>query len=146
VPQEPMLSPMKPKYKLLVLLLTLSLPYFGFVMYFATQFPQSKPVPVWFTDTLMAWFTANFLIAVLLGKRIMKGQVVAAEKARVAAGTAANESLRLVMLWIVLFLCGGVATVKGKVPINRALPAGAFLLLFIGIFGWTAYRTGRANS
>jgi hypothetical protein len=134
---------MKPKYRFLLLILGLQLPYFGFVVYFATQFPFHH-APAWYADTLLVWFTANFLIAVLLGKRIFRGQVVDPEKVRAAMANSASISIRLVILWILFFLYGVIETVRGKFPLNRAIPAGAFLLLFIGIFGWSAYRTGRA--
>jgi hypothetical protein len=42
------------------------------------------------------------------------------------------------------FLYGVIETARGKIPLTRAIPAGAFLLLFIGIFGWSAYRMRRA--
>jgi hypothetical protein len=136
---------MKPKYKFLLLILVLQLPYFGFIGYFSTQFP-SNHVPMWYADTLLVWFTANFLIALLFGKRIFRGQDVGAEKARAAAATSASVSNRLVIFWILFFLYGVIETARGKIPLNRAIPAGAFLLLFIGIFGWSAYRMRRATN
>jgi hypothetical protein len=135
----------KPKYKFLLLILALQLPYFGFVGYFATQFP-SNHVPAWYADTLLVWFTANFLIALLLRKRIFRGQVVDAEKARAAVATSATVSNRLIIFWILFLLYGVIETARGKIPLNRAIPAGAFLLLFIGIFGWSAYRMGRVTN
>jgi hypothetical protein len=135
----------KPKYKFLLLILALQLPYFGFVGYFATQFP-SNHVPAWYADTLLVWFTANFLIALLLGKRIFRDQVADAEKARAAVATSATVSNRLIIFWILFLLYGVIETARGKIPLNRAIPAGAFLLLFIGIFGWSAYRMGRVTN
>jgi len=57
---------MKPKYKFVLLLLALQLPYFGFLGYFATQFPSSN-VPEWYTDILLVWFTAIFLLVYFWG-------------------------------------------------------------------------------
>src|SRR3954462_13365667 len=94
---------MKPKYQFLLLILALQLPYFGFAGYFAMQFP-SNHVPAWYADTLLVWFTANFLIALLFRKRIFRGQVVTAEKARAAVATSASASSRLVIFWI-FFSC-----------------------------------------
>jgi len=116
----------QPKYKFLLLIVALNLPYFGFVVYFATQFPGNQTAPAWFTNTLLVWFTANFLIATLLGKWIFRGQVVDAEKARSALATSASLSIRLVVLWILLFLYGVIQTVRGTVPLSRAVPGGAF--------------------
>jgi len=39
-----------------------------------------------------------------------------------------------------------VLTVQRKVPIERAIPAGAFLLFFIGLFGWGIYRAKRGSA
>lgn len=136
---------MQPKYKFLLVIVALNLPFYGFVVYFGAQFPRNYPAPAWCTHTLLVWFTANFLIAMLLGKWIFRGKVVDAEKARSAAATSARLSIRLVAFWILLFLYGVIQTVRGKVPLSRAIPAGAFLLLFIGIFGWSAYRTRRRS-
>ena len=44
----------------------------------------------------------------------------------------------LVILWSALFLYGAVGTIHGRFPLSRAIPAGAFLLLFIGLFGFSA--------
>lgn len=82
----------------------------------------------------------DFFIGLFLGKRIFRGQVVDAEKARAAVATSATLSKRLVNLWILFFLYGVIETAQEKIPLNRAIPAGAFLLAFIGVFGWIAYR------
>jgi hypothetical protein len=81
-----------------------------------------------------------------LRKRIFRGQVVDAEKARAAVATSATVSNRLIIFWILFLLYGVIETARGKIPLNRAIPAGAFLLLFIGIFGWSAYRMGRVTN
>jgi hypothetical protein len=47
----------------------------------------------------------------------------------------------LVLVWSVLFLIGVKGTIEGKYALSRVIPAGAFLLFFIGIFGWNIYRT-----
>jgi hypothetical protein len=57
-----------------------------------------------------------------------------------------RSSNRLIIFWILFLLYGVIETARGKIPLNRAIPAGAFLLLFIGIFGWSAYRMGRVTN
>jgi hypothetical protein len=32
-----------------------------------------------------------------------------------------------------------------KIPLERAIPAGAFLLFFIALFGWSVYRDKRVK-
>jgi len=44
---------MQPKYKFLLLIVALNLAYFGFVVYFATQFPRNQTAPAWFTNPLL---------------------------------------------------------------------------------------------
>jgi hypothetical protein len=52
----------------------------------------------------------------------------------------------LVSVWIGLFLYGVKETIEGKITPRRAIPAGAFLLFFIGIFGWSLYRSWAKKS
>ncbi len=122
----------------MMLLLGLASPYLFFAIYYGTQF--KGPAPVWFTNTLMGWFIENFCIALLAGRRILKGQVVNSEVAREGASQAADMATRLVTFWILLFVVGLIAAIEKKIPLNRALPAGAFLLFFIVIFGFGALR------
>jgi len=117
-------------------------PYFGFVIYFSLQFPSGQ-WPTWFINTLAVWFMVNFLIITLLVKRFAKGQVVDAEKARIARAWSKSYSTRLVIVWSVLFIYGLIETIRGKIPLDRAIPAGIFLAIFIGIFGWSVYHMRR---
>jgi hypothetical protein len=130
------------KYKFLLVILALTLPYLGFVEYFAMQFPRNHPAPTWFTDTLLVWFTANFLIAMSLRRWIFRGQVVGAADASAATANAARVSIRLIVLWILLFLIGAVETARGKIPFSRAIPAGASCCFSLGY--WVAAPTARA--
>jgi hypothetical protein len=75
---------MNPKYRPAMffgIVLVLMAPYLGFVMYYSQRFPSNQ-WPAWFTNTIAVWFIVNFLLIVLLVKRIFRGQVVDAEKAR----------------------------------------------------------------
>lgn len=137
-----------PKYRAMLLMgviCALSMPYFGFVMYFGSRYPSGHS-PAWFTNTLLGWFTANFLIAILVAKRIFRGQVVDPEKARAAREQSAAMTTRLLIVWIALLLLGVAETIQGKIPLARALPAGAFLLFFIGTFAWYLWRAKQAKA
>jgi hypothetical protein len=142
---------MNPKYKAAIFLMgmvfLLMAPYFGFVIYYSQQFPSNQ-WPSCFTNTILIWFVANF-VAVMLLVRLTRSmfinQVIDAEKARVLAEKAVRRSVRLVIFWSVLFLYGVIQTVRGKIPMERAIPAGAFLLFFIGLFGWSLYRAQRGK-
>jgi hypothetical protein len=136
---------MNPKYRPAIffgIVFVLMAPYLGFVMYYSQRFPSNQ-WPAWFTNTIAVWFIANFLIIVLLVNRIFRGQVLDPEKARSVGEKSVRTSTRLVIFWSLLFLYGVKETIQGKFPLSRAIPAGAFLLVFIGIFGWGVYRAKR---
>jgi hypothetical protein len=143
---------MNPKYRPAIffgIVFVLMAPYLGFVMYYSQRFPSNQ-WPAWFTNAIAVWFIANFLMIVLLVKRIFRrqgqgeGQVVDdAERARSVIEKSVRTSTRLVIFWSLLFLYGVKETIQGKFPLSRAIPAGAFLLVFIGIFGWGVYRAKR---
>jgi hypothetical protein len=122
-------------------------PYLGFVMYYSQRFPPNQ-WPAWFTNTIAVWFLANFLIIFLLVKRMFRGQaqIVEPQKARRAIVKAQIIVSYLLIVWSVLFLYGVRMTIKGNMPLNRAIPAGAFLLFFIGLFGWSLYRARRGKA
>ena len=82
----------------------------------------------------------------LLVKRIFKGQAVEQQKERRAFAISQIVSSYLLIVWSVLFLYGVKETIQGEIPLNRAIPAGAFLLFFIGIFGWGLYRARRKKA
>ena len=136
---------MNPKYKRALffpMIFAVMAPYFGFIIYFSSRYPSGQ-WPAWFVDTIAIWFIANFLVITFFIKWMAKGSVVEPEKARVARAKSTAQSTRLVILWSLFFLYGVKETVQGKFPLSRAIPAGAFLLLFIGIFGWGIYREKR---
>jgi len=141
--------PMNPKYRPAIffgIVFVLMAPYLGFVTYYSQRFPSNQ-WPAWFTNAIAVWFIANFLIIVVLVKRIFRGQVqvVDPEKARSVVEKSVRTSTRLVIFWSLLFLYGVKETIQGKIPLSRTIPAGAFLLVFIGIFGWGVYRAKRGK-
>ena len=139
---------MNPKFRPAILCgiaFVLMVPYLGFVIYYSQRFPSNQ-WPAWFTNTIAVWFIANFLIIMLLVKRIFKGQAVEQQKARRASAISQIVSSYLLIVWSVLFLYGLKETIQGEIPLNRAIPAGAFLLFFIGIFGWGLYRARRGKA
>jgi hypothetical protein len=139
---------MNPKHRPAILfgiVFVLMAPYLGFVMYYSQRFPSNQ-WPAWFTNTIAVWFIANFLIIVLLVKRISRGQTVEPQKARRASAIAQIVGLYVLIVSSVFFLYGAKETIQGKIPLNRAIPAGAFLLFFIGIFGLGLYRASRGKA
>jgi hypothetical protein len=136
---------MTPKYRATVFLgitSAIMAPFLGFVMYYSPRFPSGR-WPVWFTNTVAVWFIANFLLVTLLTRRVFKKQVVEPQKTNRVLTTALSVVLYLVILWSGFFVYGVIEAVQGKIALNRAIPAGAFLLFFVGIFGWSLYRSWR---
>ena len=86
------------------------------------------------------------MIVALLAKWIFRGQVVDPEKTRKATATSVRTSIRLTIFWSLLLLWGVYEVIRGKIPLSRPIPAGAFLLVFIGIFGWGIYRAKREKA
>src|SRR5262249_53685572 len=133
-----------PKHKFVGPVFVLMVPYIGFIVYYCQRFPENQ-WPAWFTNTIAVWFIANFLLLMLLAKKIFRGQVVQPDNARHASATAQIISSYLLIVWCSLFIYGVTQTVRGQIPLNRAIPAGAFLLFFIGLFGWGLYRARRGE-
>jgi uncharacterized membrane protein len=125
--------------------LLLMAPYLAFVLYYSQRFPAHH-WPSWFTETIAVWFIANFLLLMLLAKRIFKRQVVEPQVARRASKIAQIVVSYLLIVWSVLFFYGVRGTMRGEVPISRAIPAGAVLLFFITLFGWSLYRSRRGKA
>lgn len=139
---------MNPKYRVAIFfvsVLALMLPYLGFVLYYSQRFPPNH-WPTWFTDTIAVWFIANFLVLMLLTKKIFRGQVVEPQRARRASTIAQIVVSYLLIVWSLFFLYGTKETIKGNLPLSRAIPAGAFLLFFIGLFGWSLLRARRKKT
>lgn len=127
------------------------LPYMGFVVYSSFRFPQGH-WPSWVGNTLLVWFASNFVILFLVARKLFKRHASAPQPAPVAETkmTARVWGLRafisyLLIVWTVLFCIGVKGTITGKYALNRAIPAGVFLLFFIGIFGWSLYRSFQRN-
>jgi Na+/melibiose symporter-like transporter len=143
---------MNPKFRsssvFLLSAFAVMLPYFAFVVYFSLHLPRNH-FPSWFTNTIAVWFVANFLALWLLARRMFRRQE-AAQSQEVSSNPAKTKFLvwilrigasYLVIVWSVFFLLGARETIQGKYVLSRAIPAGAFLLLFIGLFGWGVYRS-----
>jgi len=128
---------------------TLTTPYVAFAVYFSTRFPPNQ-WPMWFTNVLSVWFLANFVVLFLIGRRLSKKQRPASEiesmpsrKASVRVWILRIFGSYLVLAWSVFFLLCVNGTIRGEYPLNRAIPAGAFLLFFISMFSWGLYRSFR---
>jgi hypothetical protein len=134
------------KRVLLLVLFTAILvtPYIGFATYCLCHYP-SGAWPLWTTYLILVWFIANMVIGALAAKKMYRGVTIDLTQTKPVSTKLGNMSIRLVIFWSLLFLYGLKETVQGKYPLDSAVPAGMFLLLFIGIFGWYAYRIRKLN-
>lgn len=102
---------------------------------------------------MMVWFVANFLILMLVAKKMFRKQTTERERqvtgteqaGRIQSGVQTRTTYLLVV-WSGMFLYGAIETIQGKIPLVRAIPAGAFLLFFIALFGWAFYQSRRRKT
>jgi hypothetical protein len=137
---------MNPKQKPALLTLTVCAfmaPYLGFVVYVNWHYSPGQ-WPSWVGNTILIWFVTNVLVIALLMNRMSRGRVMDAAPAVTAKGVRAGA--RLIILWSLLFLYEVKETVQGKFPLNRAIPVGIFLLIFIAILGRGIYRAKRGKA
>lgn len=146
---------MNPKSRAAIMVGTavaLTIPYIAFVLYFSLKFPPNH-WPAWFGNVLLVWFLANFVVVYLVGRKMAKKQLPTNGESQIQSRkpSAGVWILRivgsyLVIIWTVLFLHGVKGTVQGEYPLVRAIPADAFLLFFILVFGWGIYRSFRPKA
>jgi hypothetical protein len=132
---------------LVAIAFALTIPFVAFATFFSLRFQQNH-WPAWFGNTFGIWFVTNFLIMLLVAKKVFRKQSIPVEKTPIPSS---KTNLRLwiirgaigylVLLWSVLFVKGVIGTVCGEYEPARAISAGMFLLFFILLFGWALYRS-----
>lgn len=138
---------MQPKNKILGLIFGLVLPYIALVLYFVLRnqgHPQEQLLPTWFPYFGMAYLLGTILLVSAISRRIARsaqGKLThdAAKPRPVVRMAMRAWAGYLIVVWCGFFLYGAVETVKGKFEWQRALPAGAFLLIFIVLFSHWLY-------
>jgi hypothetical protein len=134
---------MTPRRKILFLMCGLILLYMALVVYFV--FPRSghpEPMlPSWFPYFGLSYIFGSIVLVVFLSRRISRNAAQeASTKAQSDPSLARAWVMYLIAIWSGLFIYGVYGTLKGDFPVERAIPAGAFLLAFIGLFSWLLYR------
>jgi hypothetical protein len=126
---------MNPKYKPLIFVLlvfVLLVPYLGFVLYYSPQFPPNQ-WPSWFTNTIAIWFVVNFLILMLLGKRIFRGQPAEAVEPQNGAPCLSDTAS---IWWVPCDCLEHIVSLRverndsGRNPSDSCNPGGRVLALF----------------
>jgi hypothetical protein len=137
----------QPKNKILGLIFGLVLPYIALVLYFVLRnqgHPQEQLLPTWFPYFGMAYLLGTILLVSAISRRIARsaqGKLThdAAKPRPVVRMAMRAWAGYLIVVWCGFLLYGAVETVKGKFEWQRALPAGAFLLIFIALFSRWLY-------
>ena len=139
---------MTPRRKIVFLMFDLILPYMALVMYFV--FPRSdhpeQILPSWFPYFGLSYILGSIVLVMVVSRRISRNapQEVST-KAQSTPWWARAWVMYLIAIWSGLFIYGAYRTGKGDFPMERAIPAGAFLLAFIGLFSWSLYRDNQAR-
>lgn len=134
---------MKPRSKILVLLLVLIVPYMAAVLYFASRQPQQS-LPTWLLYLGALYFVGSMVLAII-SQRGPHDTAHDSARSQSASQWVRGRATGLVVLWSAFLLYGVHKTLRGDFPLKRALPAGAFLLAFIGLFSWLLYRDNQAR-
>jgi hypothetical protein len=131
----------KPKTKIVVLTVSLILPYLALVEYVAFRSPDNT-LPIWLCYFGLSYILGTMIVVMAFSRRIYRaGQMEKVDKPKSGmtwkgrAGTG-----YLIALWSGCFLWGAYQTILGNLDWRRAVPAGAFLLAFIALFSWSLYK------
>jgi len=135
---------MKPRTKTLNLFFGLILPYMALVLYFAFRLPQQS-LPTWLLYFGSVYIFGSIVLVVAVGRRIARDTAQNSETSQAASRWVRGRATSLVALWSVLFLYGAYKTLRSDFPLERALPAGAILLAFIGLFSWLLHKDSQAR-
>lgn len=138
---------MTPRRKFVLLIFALIVPYMAFVMYFALRSIQPGQIlPTWFPYFGLSYILGSMVLVMVASRRIFHNVPrEASPKAQSTLRWARAWTMYLVAIWSGFFIYGACRTLKGDFPMERAIPAGAFLLAFIGLFSWSLYRDYHAR-
>ena len=139
---------MTPQKKLILLLFVLFLPYMALVMYFALSGQGGAVrIPYWFAYFGISYFLFCMIVGAAASRKWSRNapKPPVTKKQSILAKITQLWSLYLVVVWSGLFGYGVRDVIRGELPLSRAIPAGLFLLMFVGIFSWALYRSFQAR-
>jgi hypothetical protein len=114
-------------------------PYFALVLYFVLRI-QDHPVPTRFPYFGLTYLSSNIDLVTLVNREIARREQPKAAQSRPALRVMLRAwAAYLIAVWCGLIHWGTIETVKGKLEWQRALPAGLFLLIFMGLFARLVY-------
>jgi hypothetical protein len=110
------------------------------VMYFALRI-QEHPLPAWFPYFGLSYILGTMILVMVLGRRFSRSapQQTTKKPHPVLQWATRGWVAYLIVVWGVAFIWGAYKTVTGSLAWQRSIPAGAFLLAFIGLFSRFLY-------
>ena len=130
---------MKPKARMLFVIVSLMLPYMGFVMYRALTHPQ-HPFPSWFLYIGPCYFIGSIILVTVLRKRIIAGvQPLRAEEQKAQTVSAARAARMLGYIW----LAGPVFYLLNGGPFREPVWLTVLVLSWVGFLSWASFRVAR---
>jgi hypothetical protein len=129
---------MKPKARILLLLIGLILPYMVFVLYFALRLPQ-QPLPEWFPYVAACYFIGFIFVFPFLRKKVLAGAPpLSAEEQKVQNVSAARAMRRMGYVWWV----GPVFYLLSGGPFQEPwLTVLGFS--WVGFLSWASFRVAK---
>jgi hypothetical protein len=134
---------MTPRKKMVSLIFALIVPYFAVVAVLVLRDP-GHPFPSWFALAAGCYLFISVFVVSMAGLRLSRGQSgPKTEQSQLMARRMRSRGLSLIVVWSAFLLYGAYRTWQGDFPLERAIPAGVLLVLFIGLFSWLLYRDKR---
>jgi hypothetical protein len=130
---------MKPKTRILLLLVGMILPYMVFVMYFVSRLPQ-EPLPKWLPYVAACYFFGSILSFPFLRKRVLSGSPPPnAVEQKVQSVSAARAARRMGYIWWIgpafYLLSGG--------PFQEPRWVSVLGLSWVGFLSWASFRVAK---
>jgi hypothetical protein len=130
---------MKPKARILLLLIGLILPYMVFVLYFALRLPQ-QPLPKWFPYVAACYFFGSIFLFPFLRKRVLAGAPPpSAEEQKVQNVSAARAARRMGYIWWI----GPVFFLFSGGPFQQPWWVTVLGFSWVGFLSWASFRVAK---
>ena len=128
------------------LIFALTIPYFAVVLALVWR-DARHPFPSWFPLVAGCYLFIGVFVVSMVGVRLSRSQSAPkTEQSQLLARRMRARGLSLVIVWGSFFVYGAYRTWEGDFPLERAIPAGVLLLLFIGLFSWLLYRDNKGQT
>jgi hypothetical protein len=137
--ETPEAPAMKPKARILLLLIGLILPYMVFVLYFASRLPQ-QPLPEWFPYVAACYFFGSIFLFPFLRKRVLAGVPPPnAVDQKVQSVSAARAARRMGYIWWI----GPVFYLLSGGPFQEPWWVTVLGLSWAGFLSWASFRVAK---